>query len=196
MKKYAMYPISIWFLIYLGIFLLFSQLSTGKYIVGEDLGYFSIFMTTVLAISLPIILIYQLYISYTYYKQKYVDSFLSIFFHYSYFLFMFCILLFGLATLGYPKSSIYEYFSILFLIMYFVYLIQNFTYKFLFFYFPAFLAAISDLVLKYISSKSFIEIFSTSNEKFYQDNLYFIPLSFIVIQLCIELYFFIKVRKK
>ena len=30
MKKYAMYPISIWFLIYLGIFLLFSQLSTGK----------------------------------------------------------------------------------------------------------------------------------------------------------------------
>lgn len=192
MINFSKTPFSYLFIVVNIIFLLFLlpiAFLQYKSILGETLGYTSLFVFSVyFSIIFPLLLFYQLYKAFVFYKIKYSNNFLAMFFYYLYFLFMYCTFLL--------MSPISIYFVVFFLLIYFIYLIYNFSYKFLFRYLFAFLAAISDLILKYKSSEGLNDLFAFKNEKFYQDNLYFIPLSFIVIQLCIELYFFIKVRKK
>ena len=62
-------------------------------------------------------------------------------------------------------------------------------------YLFAFLTAISDILLKYSLTNNFTEIFTTSNTHFYNLGLYWIPLSFAIIQLSIEAYYFYKKEK-
>ena len=85
---------------------------------------------------------------------------------------------------------IYLSLCIFFLITLLIYF-QEFFKRYIF----TFLTLISDIFLRYIISNDFILIFIGYNKQYYNSKLYLIPLTFALIQLSIEAYYFYQKEK-
>jgi len=99
--------------------------------------------------------------------------------------------------LGYEDEDIvFNWHSFVFLFFLVVYIFKNITNFYIAKrYMFAFFALFLDLLIKYILYNNISDVFLIQSKIYYNSQLVFIPLIFVIIQLCIEFYYFYEKEK-
>jgi len=184
--KFILIAFSFIFILYL-----WNEIMWEYNLVNENRGYLhlalSILTATIIYPILFLINIVNIIIKVNYLYKKTIPF---LFFTFYFLFFTFYFLFFTFIEFGH---LIYIIFNLLFILFFFIYILKN--RKFIFNYIFAFLTAFSDILIKYTLTNDFISIVTTSNKQFYNLGLYWIPLTFAIVQLTIEAYYFYKKEK-
>ncbi|QOG12438.1 hypothetical protein [Arcobacter sp. FWKO B] len=170
------------------LLILWNEIMWSYDLVNENRGYFHLFVSIFVGtIVFPILLLTNIIKILKRIKQKRPHDFLFFAFYFLFFAFYFINLYIMYISL------IYSLFGLALGIIGLMVSIKRYFFfkRYLF----IILTAISDVFLKYALSNDLLAVFTTSNKQFYELKLYLIPLTFALIQLSIEAYYFYQKEK-
>jgi hypothetical protein len=162
--------------------------------VGESLYGITLILMPIFTVIIIILFFMHVYNAIFLFYQKYKNNiFYFLFFIFYFLFFIFYFLFFIFYFLGFnniPLEMILLCVTIPLLIMYSIMLVEFYKR-----YIAIFLSIGSDILLKYTLSNDLVAVFTTSNKQFYELKLYILPLTFVIIQLAIEAYYFYQKEK-